>query len=371
MLTPVLEPLDACHVRWRGRPLLYFGGCDYFRFSTAASLRQAARQGLERWGLNVAASRRTTGDRAVYVRLERELARFFRVPAAVLVSSGYVTNLVVAQALAGTFTHALLDERAHAALVDAAAILGCPVIRFRHRSAADVERRLKRLRPGARPLLLTDGLFAHEGSVAPLKAYLRVLPRPAWLLVDEAHAAGVLGERGRGTAELEGVESRRLIRTITLSKAFGAYGGAILGSRDLRDTILQRSRLFAGNTPLPPPLANAALAALCQLRKAAPRRRRLQANASYLRGLLRRQGIAVPDYPGPIVAIQPRSPASGTLLRRQLLRAGILPPYLIYAARAGQGYFRFAISSAHRRRDLQRLAEALLRGREHWTAAGA
>src|SRR5437016_12214993 len=105
-------------------------------------------------------------------------------------------------------------------------------------------------------------MFSHDGSVAPLKAYLKFLPRDSLVLLDDAHGAGVLGKTGKGTAEYAGVSRRRIIQTVTLSKAFGVYGGAILGPRRLRGQIIARGRPFRGSTPLPLPLASAALAAV-------------------------------------------------------------------------------------------------------------
>src|SRR5262249_7322018 len=142
--------------------------------------------------------------------LERKLAGFFACPAALLVADGYLANLAAAQGLAGEFTHALLDDRAHAALAHAALFLQCPVHTFPHRDPRAVANAARRCGASARVLLLTDGLFAHSGEVAPLQEYRRALPADAWLLVDDAHGAGVLGRRGRGTAEHCGVSAARL-----------------------------------------------------------------------------------------------------------------------------------------------------------------
>jgi len=245
--------IDPLRARVGGRTLLYFGGCDYFRLSWQPRIRRALRRGLERWGVNVAASRRTTGNRRLYEQLEQGLADFFEVESAVLVSSGYATGLAVGQALSGEFTHAFIDTRAHGALLDATVFLGCPVARFGHRDVSDLARRIGRTGRSSRVLVLTDGMFSHDGSVAPLRAYARLLGRNGRLLVDDAHGAGVLGEHGRGSAEVEGVEDARLIRTITLSKAFGVYGGAILASAAVRAALLDRSRLYTGSPPWPPP----------------------------------------------------------------------------------------------------------------------
>ena len=250
-----LQPAGRNHVLLRGRKLLHFSGCDYFRLASHPVVQQAAADGLKTLGLNVAASRLTTGHHPIYEKLESALAQFFGAPDALLLPGGYQTSTVVAQALAGEFTHAFLDERAHSALRDAAMHLNCAVVPFLHRDAASLKRLIRSVGLKARILLLTDGMFAHDGSAAPLRDYLKVLPRTAKLLVDDAHGAGVLGAKGQGTLEHEGVGRSRIIQCVTLSKAFGVYGGAVLGSGTLRGKILSRSRAFIGCTPLPLPLA--------------------------------------------------------------------------------------------------------------------
>lgn len=353
-----LQQLDGNLIRWRGRTWLGFSGCDYFRLTRHPAVLRAAAAGLHQFGLNVSASRLTTGHHRIYARLETELANFFGAPEALLLPGGYATSTVVAQALAGEFTHVLLDARAHPALRDAALHFGCPVRPFKHADPADLARVAARCGRRARIIVLTDGLFSHDGSAAPLAAYLAVLPRTAQLLVDDAHGAGVLGAHGRGAPEHAGVPRRRIIQCVTLSKAFGSYGGAVLGARALREKILARSRAFIGCTPLPPPLANAALQAVKILRRDGRRRARLRRNAEYVKAALRAAGWTIPAAPGPILVLHPRSVAQRNSVRRQLLAAGIYPPFLKYAG-SPAGFFRFVISSEHKRAQLDLLVRVL------------
>jgi 8-amino-7-oxononanoate synthase len=322
---------------------------------------QAAREGLHRFALNVAASRLTTGNQKIYQTLEKELADFFSADNALLIPTGYLTNLAVAQALAGQFSHALVDEHAHPALQDAALPLDCPVLKFRHRDVENFSRTLQRCGRNARPIVLTDGMFAHDGSVAPLKLYLDFLPADGWLLVDDAHGAGVLGKHGRGSPEAEGVSRRRIIQCITLSKAFGVYGGAVLGTRELRERILTSSRLFIGCTPLPPPLANAALTAVRILKTDKHRRRRLTQNTVYVKTGLRTGDLTFPETPGPIIALHLPSRKVMNTLKRRLLEAGIFPPFLKYPGGPAEGCYRFVISSEHNRAQLDNLIKTLTR----------
>ena len=151
---------------------------------------------------NVAASRRTTGNHAIYEQLEAALADFFGAPAATLVSSGYAAFAVAAQALQGRFSRVLMDEKTHSSLRDASRQFGCPVESFQHRDAGDLARLLACGGAGDKPIVLTDGLFSHSGETAPLAQYLRRLPAQGLILVDDAHGAGVLGEKGRGSRSM-------------------------------------------------------------------------------------------------------------------------------------------------------------------------
>jgi 7-keto-8-aminopelargonate synthetase-like enzyme len=361
-----LEPLQqigGCRVRWRGRELIYFSGCDYFRMAEHPAVLKAAADGMKKYGLNVAASRVTTGHHKIYEELERELAKFFGAEDALLAPTGYITGIIVAQALMGNYSHALLDERAHPALLDAAEQLNCPAMKFKHRDVEDFKRVIERCGRGARLIVFTDGMFAHDGSAAPLKGYLKILPRDGMMLVDDAHGAGILGEKGQGTPEFERVNRKQIIQCITLSKAFGVFGGVILGThacaRELRERIFERSRAFAGSTPLPLPFASAALQSVRILKKQGQGlRKTLNQNGNYVKAALRKAGVQFSDAPGPIVAMFTKDPAESERLKKRLLAAGILPPFVKYPG-FHDGYFRFAISSGHSRLQLDKLIKVL------------
>jgi 8-amino-7-oxononanoate synthase len=350
--------LKRTSVRRNGRMLTSFSGCDYFRLASHPKVLDAVRTGLRDYGLNVAASRLTTGNHELYPALERDLARFFGAEAALLTSTGYVTNLVVAQSLAGQFSHALVDERAHAALQDAALLLNCPVMQFKHRNVSHYSATLQRCGHGARPVVLTDGMFSHDGSVAPLRAYLKLLPRDGLLLVDDAHGAGTLGRAGKGTVEMERVSRDRVVQNMTLSKALGVYGGAILCSKQLR-VKFSASRMFVGSTPLPLPLAFAVGQSLRILRHDKTLRRRLESNSTFVKSALRQTGFALPDAPGPIVPLRFEELKQITRVKRALLAANILPPLIHYPGSPANGYFRFVISSEHTPRQLAHLVRTL------------
>src|SRR6266404_1249149 len=354
-----LQQLDRTYIRFHGRKLSYFSGCDYFRLASHPKVMAALTDGVRKYGLNVAASRLTTGNHVLFRRLERSLADFFAAPTALLVPTGYMSNLVVAQALAGNFSHALIDVESHPSLSDAARFLECPVLQFEHQNAEDLARSVRRCGTGARLILLTEGLFSRDGSVAPLADYQQRLPKDAWIVVDDAHGAGVIGRTGQGSVEYADLPRLRIIQTLTLSKAIGAYGGAILGTAELRQKILNRSQLFVGSTPLPLPLANAALQGIKILKNDRSLRKRLAANLIYTRKALRDSNFAPTETPGPIITILPKNPKQIRQLKRQLLRARIFPSFINYPSGPATGYFRFAPSSEHTRAQLDALISVL------------
>jgi 8-amino-7-oxononanoate synthase len=353
------EPLEFVgknHVRFRNRPLVYFSGCDYFRLARNPKLFAAAKRALKNFGLNVAASRATTGNHKIYAQLEIELAKFFGAETAIVLPDGYFAPLAVAQALAGEFSHALIDERAHGALLDAARMLDCPLQKFKHRNAADLKKLFENCGKHFRPIILTDGMFAHDGSVAPLREYVKILsanfPRGK-ILVDDAHGVGILGATGKGTLEFEKVGRAQIIQCATLSKAFGAYGGVILASQNLREKILSRSRVFIGTTPLPLPLAGAALAALKILRNDSQRRKKLFQNVKFVHEQLRAANWEISEMPGPIIRLPQMSEKENEKLKKNLFAANIFPPFIKYFNASGA--FRFVISSEHSRAQLENL----------------
>jgi 8-amino-7-oxononanoate synthase len=356
---PELQQVDRTYVRYRGKKLSYFAGCDYFRLASHPKVLKAVKEGLKKYGLNVSASRTTTGNHKLYGELEAVLAKFFGVEDAILTSNGYLTNLAVAQGLAGEIQQVFIDERAHACLQDAAKLLDCSVTIFAHRSPGSL---LTKWRDAGQPkhsLVMTDGMFAHDGSVAPLKDYLAVMPKDALFLVDDAHAAGVLGKKGRGSVEHWKFPRKRVIKTATLSKAFGVYGGVILAPPKWHELILAKSRVLVGNTPLPLPLVNGCLAAVAERSKDASLRKQLLKNIEWLRKELAGHGYRFPEEASPIFAIVPKSVAEAEGIKKALLKAGIYPPFIRYPGGPNSGYFRLAVSSEHTREQLEGLVKGL------------
>jgi 7-keto-8-aminopelargonate synthetase-like enzyme len=357
-----LQQVGRTFVIFKKRKFSYFAGCDYFRLASHPEVMRAVTTGLKKYGLNVAASRVTTGNHALFRELEAALARFFGAPAALLVANGYATNSVVAQTLRDDFSHVVMDAKAHVSLRDASRLFSGRVLEFKTRDPADLRRVLAGAGRNIKPIVLTNGVFAQDGEIAPLREYLEILKELAprgRVLLDDAHGAGIVGRTGRGTPEYAGVARGNIIQTVTLSKAFGVYGGAILCSRALRDKIISGSAMFAGSTPLPLPLASAGLRAIQILNKDRSFLKRLNRNVEYVKATLRAAGLPVPRTPVPVIAIKPGNAAQAAAIRRSLLARGVYPSFVKYPGGPAGGHFRFVISSEHSKSQLDALLAAV------------
>ena len=354
---PELVQIDPTTVAWRGRELTYFGGSDYFRLSWNRQVRRSIRQAVDTHGPNVAASRTTTGNHPLYAELERDLARAFGFPAALLTSSGYLAPLVAGRGFAGEVRHVYLSRTAHGCLRDAADLLGLPRTEFV--SPEDLRRLLRRSGRQRSPLVMTNGLSPLEGSLAPVLDLLAVLPESGRLLVDDAHGVGTLGRRGRGILEVQGIRDPRVVLTGTLSKAFGCYGGFVLGSKAIRDRMVSDGRCFQGNTPPPLPWVAGARTALRLVQE------RGEAWRSVLASRIQQVRAVFPESDprrhatGPTFVLLPNDSGATRRIDRRLQAAGIYPSWIRYAQGPAERFFRFALSSAHTGEQVSRLRDAV------------
>ncbi|TLM97331.1 MAG: pyridoxal phosphate-dependent aminotransferase family protein, partial [Actinobacteria bacterium] len=217
-----------------GRERDYFSGTGYLCLQSHPAALRAAAECIQRYGLSTATSRGGYGEHAVYDALDGAVNRFFASQRNLYYASGYLGASILVQGLRERYERVFVDEGAHFSVFEAARASGCPLHAFKHRDAADLETRLRaELRPGERPLALSDGVFPISGEIAPAGELLAAVEaRDGVLALDDAHAAGVLGEHGRGTLEYCRVSSPRCYSSATLSKALGGYGGVVTGTAE-------------------------------------------------------------------------------------------------------------------------------------------
>lgn len=365
-LLRTLEPLGGPQgplIRLGGRVLLNFSSNDYLGLAADPRLAAAFAEGLRRWGVGSGASRLVVGDTEAHRRLEARLARFEGTEAALLFNGGYPANLGIVQALVGRGDLIVSDALNHASLVDGCRLSRAEVVVTSHAQPEAVARALA-AHPARRKLVVTDSVFSMDGDRAPLTALATVCQEGgAALVVDEAHATGVLGDRGAGLCELTGVVPD--VRMGTLGKALGVFGAYAAGSRRVMDLLVNRARSVVFSTTLPPALCEAATVAVDLLEHDPELRPRLFRNVQRFVAGVRTLGF--PAEPNsaivPLVLGSPeRALAASAFLReRDILAKAIRPP----TVPEGSSRLRFALSAAHTEAQVDRALQALQEARSH------
>ena len=356
----LLETAQGVEVRMDGERLLSFCSNDYLGLANDTRVLAAFKQGAERYGVGSGASHLVSGHSSAHHALEEELAALVGAPRALLFSTGYMANLGVVSALLGRGDTACEDKLNHASLIDAARLSGAAVKRYRHLDMA----RLAELLVAAtgEKLVLTDGVFSMDGDVVPLPALLELTrTHDAWLLVDDAHALGVLGEGGRGTFEYFGCRLEPAVILLgTLGKAFGTFGAFIAGDDDLIEFLIQSARSSVYTTALPPAVAEATRASLRIVQDEAWRRVALRERIAQFRHGAHQLGFKLLDSPTPIqplilgdagVAVQ----VSEALRQRGILVPAIRPP----TVPAGSARLRISLCALHSAQHVEQLLAAL------------
>ncbi len=357
-----LEPLESPQgavIRVGGEALLNFSSNDYLGLAAEPALRAAAAAALQVHGVGSGASRLVVGDTSAHQRLEARIAAFERAEAALLFNSGYAANVGTLQALVGPEDVVFSDSLNHASLIDGCRLSRARTVIYPHVDVRALQQALATT-PGRRKLVVTDTVFSMDGDVAPLRELVTVCrAHGAALLVDEAHATGVLGPRGAGLCEALGLEAEVDVRMGTLSKALGGLGAYICASRPVVELVLHRARPLVFSTALPAALCAAAEAAIELVERDEALRARLWRNIHRFADGLRAMGLPAEARSAvfPVILGEPeRALAASRALRAQgLLVKAIRPP----TVPVGTSRLRFCLSAAHTEAHVDRALEAL------------
>lgn len=353
-----IESSTATRVIVDGVERLAFAGCDYLGLAHHPAVVEAARAELAAGGVTTAASRATTGQRPVHARLEHALAELVGTEAALVTADGYLADLAVLQALRDDVSVALLDADAHPSLFDAVRVGGARAYDYGPGDLSRAHALLDRF-GGEGVAVLTDGTFPMHGRIAACADLLRLLPPDGWLVVDDSHTLGVLGDGGRGTLEVFGLDDPRVVVTASLAKGLGAAGGVIAGSASVIERARHRADAFVGTTALPPAMAAAALAATDVLQREPERVERLHANVAQLHQLGRRLGRPLRGSFLPVLPLPAGDAERGERLTRGLLERGLFVPTVRYPGAGDRCLLRISVNSEHTAADLFELEEAL------------
>jgi glycine C-acetyltransferase len=354
------EPIS----RYDGREVINLASNNYLGLANHPKLKEAAIAATREFGVGSGAVRTISGTMAMHTELERRIAAFKNVEACVVFQSGFTANAGTVSAVLGKDDHIISDELNHASIIDGCRLSRAKIHVFRHADAADAEAKLAALDgvPG-RKLLITDGVFSMDGDIGPLPALVELAGRyGAIMMVDDAHASGVLGRNGRGTVDHFGLHGRVDIQVGTLSKSIGVLGGYVCGSRDLIDYLHHRARPFLFSTSHPPAVTAACLAAFDLLEQEPERIAALWENTRYFQTELNRLGFHTGRTETPITPIlvgdaRTAHAFSAALFENGLLATGIGFP----TVPEGKARIRTIVTATHTRAHLDRALEILAR----------
>jgi 8-amino-7-oxononanoate synthase len=351
--TLVVTARDGIFAERGGRRLLSFSCNDYLNLSRHPAIIKAAVEAAQRHGVGAGASRLVTGNHPLYDELESRLARLKGTEAACVFGSGYLANIGIIPALAGSGDLILVDELSHSCIHSGVKLSGAKVEHYRHGDVAHAEALLTEHRGRhAHVLIATDGVFSMDGDLAPLEDLSTLAKRhDAWLLVDDAHGLGVVGH-GRGSAFADGGGADVPLQMGTLSKAVGAYGGYLCASQAVIDLMRTRARPFIYSTGLPPPVVAAASAALDLIE-----RDRALTEEPLRKARLFTRALNLPEAQSAIVPVivgetDAALAASEMLENEGFLVVAIRPP----TVPAGTARLRFAFTAQHPEAEIERLA---------------
>ena len=353
------------YVTSNGKKYSYFGGNNYLGLANHPVVKEAAVKSINEYGVNFSASRRTTGTADIHLVLEKKLSDFKGMQDTVVFASGYLGNSILLEALKGRFSAVFIDQYAHSS-IDAAVHRDCTAVYYyKHCDSQHLESLLSR-NSYSSPLIITDGVFALTGEIAPLdRIYSLVKKYDALLIVDDAHSTGILGQTGKGTPEHFNLPSdENVFQSETMSKALGSYGGFISGRSDLIDLIRERSAIYQASTSLPPPVVAAGIASLGIIKENPGLRTDLIEKAVKLRNSITMLGFRTTDYSTAIIPIILPDPATAKKLSFFLEENGIIVPYMNYPSKNEICMLRVAVSVSHTEEQTESLLEVLERWRK-------
>lgn len=356
------KPLDAVHVESQGQSYLLLATNNYLGLTHSPVVKQAAIAGFEQYGTGSGGARLTTGSHPVYEKLEQQLALFKGTEAALVFNTGYMANVGTISAIVDKGDIVFSDELNHASIIDGCRLSKGKTVVYRHADMDHLAELLETTPCSGRRLIVTDGVFSMDGDIAPLDKIVELAEGyQAMVMVDDAHAVGVLGRGGRGTVDYFGLKGRVHIQVGTLSKSLASEGGYVAGSEALIHYLVNKARSFIFSTALSPGTVAAGLAALEELQAHPELVGKLLDNADYMRTTLTDAGLQIDGAVTPILPIMVGEAAVAVEMARQLKEQGLIvsairPPTVM----PGASRLRLTVSAAHDKADLVRAAEIII-----------
>jgi 8-amino-7-oxononanoate synthase len=345
-----------------GREYLSFCSNDYLGLANHPDVIAAFQRSAERWGVGSGAAHLVNGHSAAHHQLEEELADFVGTERALLFSTGYMANLGVIGALLSRGDQLFEDRLNHASLLDGAACSGARMQRYVHGDMDDLKQRLEKVGEKEK-LIASDGVFSMDGDIAPVPQLIQAAKQhAAWLVIDDAHGFGVLGEQGRGVLEHFAIEQDKPIMVGTLGKAFGTSGAFIAASENVIEFLIQSARTYVYTTAAPPAIAEATRTSLNLLRTEAWRREKLRGLIERFRTGAEQLGLQLMESITPIQPVIAGAAENALTLSEALQNDGILVPAIRPpTVPEGTARLRVTFSAAHSEQQVDQLLDALAR----------
>src|SRR5437764_11078074 len=363
----VLEDKQEPVCTFDGKRVINLASNNYLGLTTHPKLREAALAATSKYGVGSGAVRTIAGTMRIHMELEEKIARFKNVEACVVFQSGFAANAGTVSAILGKEDFIISDELNHASIIDGARLSRAKILVFRHKDIAHAEEQLASVKdqPGNK-LLITDGVFSMDGDIGPLPGLCDVAEKyGAIMMVDDAHSSGVLGKNGRGTIDHFNVHGRVDVQVGTLSKAIGAIGGYVCGSRDLIDFLYHRARPFLFSTGHPPSVTATCIAAFDVLENEPERIERLWKNTKFFKKELGNLGFNIGgvNTPASETPITPIIVGEGRLameFSRELFKEGVLGTGIAFpTVPEGKARIRTIMTATHTHEQLEKALETL------------
>ncbi|QDZ15375.1 glycine C-acetyltransferase [Humibacter ginsenosidimutans] len=350
-----------------GTEVLNFCANNYLGLADDPRLVAAATNALDEWGYGMASVRFICGTQEQHLELERRVSRFLGTEATILFSSCFDANGGVFETLFGVEDAIISDELNHASIIDGIRLSKARRLRYKNRDMADLEARLVEAADARFRVIVTDGVFSMDGYIAPLREICDLADKhDALVFVDDSHAVGFIGEHGRGTPELCGVEGRVDIYTGTFGKALGgASGGYVSSHREIVDLLRQRARPYLFSNTLAPSIVAGTLAALDLLEQSGELRQRLRGNAELFRRLMTQEGFELLPGEHPIVPVMFGDAALTARIADEMQRRGIyVTAFSFPVVPRGRARIRVQLSAAHTHEQIERCVRAFAESRD-------
>jgi glycine C-acetyltransferase len=354
------EQLPVC--RFDGHEVINLSSNNYLGLTTHPKLRARALEAIRRWGVGSGAVRTIAGTMSIHMELEEKIAKFKRVEAAVVFQSGFTANAGTVQAILSREDIIISDQLNHASIIDGCRLSRAEIKVFPHKDLEACENILKEIEGRkCRKLLITDGVFSMEGDIAPLPQLVELAEKYGCIMmIDDAHASGVLGRNGRGTVDHYNLHGRVDIQVGTLSKAIGALGGYVCSTRDTIEFLYHRARPFLFSTSHPPSVAATCLAAFEVLEEEPQLIDRLWANTNFFKEGLKKLGFNTGVSETPITPVMVGDAALAHQFSRELFAAGVFAQSIGFpTVPEGKARIRTIVTATHTQEELTRALEIL------------